>query len=110
MWGHERFRIVSRFSWYLHFGDPGDKFVLHTCDNPPCVRPDHLFLGTNLDNIRDMLRKRRRPSVKLQEDDIPGIKRLHKIGMTNTAIAKMYGVSQSTVSQIVNNKAWAFAQ
>jgi hypothetical protein len=110
MWGHPKFRITSRFSWYIHFGDPGKRFVLHKCDNPACVRPDHLFLGTNLDNIRDMVRKRRRASMKLQEEDIPRIRELRKAGMTSTAIAKMYGISQPAVSQIVNRKTWAFVQ
>lgn len=51
---------AHRVSWMLEFGMPPSKFqVLHTCDNPPCVRPDHLFLGTNADNIRDMVAKGR---------------------------------------------------
>lgn len=54
--------IASRMSYMIHFDDPGELFVLHRCDNPPCVNPRHLFLGTQKDNIRDMMIKgRHRP-------------------------------------------------
>lgn len=51
--------VASRASWILHFGDPGELQVCHTCDNPSCVKPDHLFLGTQTDNLRDMADKKR---------------------------------------------------
>lgn len=51
---------AHRFSWELHFGPiPTGMRVLHTCDNPPCTNPKHLFLGTSLDNTQDALRKGR---------------------------------------------------
>lgn len=51
---------THRISWILHFGEPEKgKFILHKCDNPPCVNPDHLFLGTAKDNIDDCIRKGR---------------------------------------------------
>lgn len=51
---------AHRFSWLLAFGPvPDGLFVLHRCDTPACVRPDHLFLGTNADNVRDMMAKGR---------------------------------------------------
>lgn len=51
----------THFSWMLHHGRPvpKGKFVLHKCDNPPCVRPDHLFIGTQRDNVKDMMKKGR---------------------------------------------------
>lgn len=56
---------THRVSWMIHFGPiPDGKCVLHKCDNRVCIRPDHLFLGTQLDNIRDMDKKGRRSIPK----------------------------------------------
>lgn len=59
--GYGRFRrqLAHRVMYRLTVGDPGSLCVLHACDNPPCCNPLHLFLGTQLDNLRDMQAKRR---------------------------------------------------
>ena len=57
-WGGKA-RLAHRVAWALANGDPGDECVLHKCDNPPCVNPEHLFLGTRGDNNRDAYAKGR---------------------------------------------------
>lgn len=53
--------VAHRVSWEVIFGPvPDGMLVLHRCDNPPCVRPDHLFIGTHMDNIQDCIAKGRR--------------------------------------------------
>ena len=61
--GRGQKQLAHRVSWVLHFGQiPDGLLVLHKCDNPPCVRPDHLFLGTHADNAADMVAKDRQAS------------------------------------------------
>lgn len=81
-----RVRILAhRFSWILKYGLIRDRlFVLHRCDNPPCVNPDHLFAGTQADNIRDCYAKGRR----IKDACIHG----HPYNDRNTKWAIHYGV------------------
>ncbi len=93
---------------------PSGMHVLHKCDNPSCVNPAHLFLGTHQDNMVDMAVKGRRsgeknPRSKLSENSVYFIRKLHKKGgITQTAIAKTYGVTQATVSSVVRGKSWGY--
>lgn len=50
---------AHRLSWEIENGSPTDMLILHKCDNPPCIRPDHLFKGTQLDNMQDAMAKGR---------------------------------------------------
>lgn len=92
--------------------------VCHRCDNPPCIRPDHLFLGTAKDNSHDAKRKGRlsrdhgRPgatnaSAKLSEAQVIEIRRAYAAGEANQSdLARRFGVKPSTVSMVVLRKNW----
>jgi molybdopterin-binding protein len=97
--------------------DPGPVFVCHKCDNPRCVRPDHLFLGTLQDNVDDMLAKGRAPeprnqsgafngNSKLTEDDVREVIRQILAGKTNKAIAASTPVGHAMVSRIRTGRSW----
>lgn len=106
--------MAHRYSWELHNGNiPINLDVLHHCDNPKCVNPSHLFLGTNNDNIRDMCNKGRqrrgeiKPCAKLKNTDIPKIRELRNQGFTYKKLSEMFGIAQGQLCMIVQRKAWA---
>jgi hypothetical protein len=99
----------------MHKGPiPKGMMVCHTCDNPPCVNPSHLFLGTNQDNIRDASRKGRLArrcgeeafSAKLTWEQVRLIRLRHAAGVTNRQSATDFNMSVDQISNIVNNKHW----
>jgi len=115
-----KFRInfaSHRASWVLHFGPiPDGVYVLHHCDNRPCVRPDHLWLGTASDNMKDMYQKERHPRLqglkqplhKLTEAEVLEIRRLYSPELGNgTALAKQFKVCFATIYPIIHRKTWA---
>jgi hypothetical protein len=114
---------AHRFSWILKNGPiPSGLCILHKCDIPDCVNPDHLFLGTQADNIADMDKKGRRKTVcvkpfkrgaqnivaKLTEKDVYEIRAIYKRGdISQKKIADRFSVSQTLISAIINRKIWA---
>src|SRR5436190_17812213 len=115
--GYGRFGIdgrqpaAHRVSWRLHRGEiPVGLYVCHHCDVPGCVNPEHLFLGTQTDNMRDRTRKgrtargERQGHSKLRTDDVLEIRRL--TGSSQREIARRFGISQSMVSDIVSRRKW----
>lgn len=109
---NSRVVLSHRFSYCiensLSLDEITNKVILHSCDNPSCVNPDHLFLGTQNDNIRDCVSKNRNkpPSIykTLDQDLIENIKdlRQNKISLKN--IAKQLNIKYSTVVYVVYNK------
>lgn len=108
---------AHRLSWEIHFGPiPEGMSVCHHCDTPPCVRPDHLFLGTALDNAHDKMRKGRlrvgnvrgeqNGAALLTEDQVREIRYAAAAGVKQVRLAETYGVSQMAVSQVVRRVTW----
>lgn len=112
---------AHRIAWELANGPiPAGKQICHACDNPPCVNPDHLWLGTNRENMEDARLKGKwvgSPTKargeanggggKLKESDIPEIRALRAKGWTQQAIANQFGVNQTMISFILRGVAWA---
>ena len=107
---------AHRVSYELAYGPiPDGAFVCHRCDNPTCVRPDHLFLGTPLDNARDRdvkgrgadRRGERAGAAKLTRLQVRRIRQLYASGrLSQAALAARFGISQGTVHVIVTGKCW----
>lgn len=104
---HDKTILAHRYSWILANGEiPDGLEVLHQCDNPPCINPMHLFLGTQSENMTDMASKGRQPGKKLTIDQIRAIRLLRSQGAILKRIAKQFGVSIATVSKIAKLEIW----
>lgn len=121
-WVARRFYYAHRYSWQLHNGDiPGGLCVLHNCpggDNPLCVNPAHLFLGTNRDNVADRDQKGRQCKgvrhwcAKLNDELVRMVRRRHVPGCrVNGArpLARELGVSKPVIDGIVKGRGWKHA-
>ena len=105
-----------RISWQIHNGPiPKGLFVLHKCDNPSCVNPKHLFLGTQLDNMRDRNKKGRAPLGEksncnvLTNEKVLKIKQLYqKENKKQGEIAKLFNVSPQLIWNIIHQKTWKY--
>ena len=107
---------AARYSYRLFYGaDAGELYVCHTCDNPMCVAPDHLWLGTQKQNMQDMFNKGRRPRAKprsknkrnkLTQNDVLKIREILKKNNQIKILANQYNVSQDTITDIKNRRSW----
>ncbi|MGB9553562.1 MAG: HNH endonuclease signature motif containing protein, partial [bacterium] len=104
--------IASRFAWILTYGEiPPGMCVLHKCDNPSCVNPRHLFLGTQKDNMQDAVLKWRKSGphngrTKLSWPQVDTIRLLFQMGWSTRRVAKLFGVNHKTIWQIRAGKTW----
>lgn len=112
--------MAHRAMYELTYGAiPAGKLVCHRCDNPACVRPDHLFLGDPTDNSVDMVSKGRKrggigsgesnPRSRLNAEQVAAIRLRGSQGERVMALATEYGVSDRQIYSILNNKSWRSA-
>lgn len=119
-WDGTRQVRAHRYSWELHKGPiPPGLNVCHHCDNPPCVNPDHLFVGSHADNVADRVGKGRtrtrtwdergeiNPAAKLTNVQVATIKAKGLAGYTIMELASEFGVSFSNVAMILRGKTWS---
>lgn len=116
--GDGRVTTVHRWVYEQVVGPLDGLEACHRCDNPPCVRPSHLFAATHGENMRDAYRKGRkkanskpRPGVlhhnaRLTEAEVYAIRRLARQGVSHSTIARSFGMQRPTISRIVSRSLW----
>jgi hypothetical protein len=110
-------RGAHRVAWFLAYGEWPLLDVLHHCDNPPCVRVGHLYLGDDARNVKDRKERGREGNhkgtangrAKLTEQKAREIRELYKSGVTPTQIAANYGVSLAAVWFVIQRRTWKHA-
>lgn len=118
--GNKRTIRAHRYSYMKYKGELGELLVCHKCDNRKCCNPDHLFLGTDEDNIRDMWAKGRQPPPLVQLgsannnailDDVKVAKIKSLLDtFNNKELGAMFGVKHSTISKIRTGRTWVHVQ
>lgn len=110
--GHYHVR-AHRAAWFYTYGRYPADILRHTCDTPLCVNPKHLLEGSHADNVRDKVRRNRQmkgehvPNAVLRSRDIPVIRQLlADKSMSQTDIAKQFGVSRRNIGMIKNGHTW----
>lgn len=118
-----KFYRSHRLSYFIYNKiDPLEMHVLHNCDNPSCVNPSHLFLGTDKDNRIDCVKKGRNAKhinminydrkgeengfSKLKKEEVTQIRRMRLDGNSSKYLSKEFNVSRSTINDIIYNKTW----
>ena len=104
---------AARVAFELENQVPGERDVLHTCDNPLCIEPDHLYLGDAKQNSEDMYERQEPPQQgsthhksELFEDDVVEIRARYEGGATQSELARDYPVNRSSIGKIVRRETW----
>ena len=105
--------LTHRLMYELFNGAPPQQHVCHTCDNPACCNPDHLFEGTHQDNFDDAVRKGRirhgedHRHAKLTERSVIEIRKRHSLGPVNyRELGQEYGVARETIGSVIRRRSW----
>lgn len=113
MWRRGRTQMASRVAYHFSKGDPGTLFVCHSCDNPPCCNPAHLWLGTHQDNMDDMDRKgRRKVSIRRGADNNNTklnekiVREIRQSSLPQKDLAQRYGVTTTAIYLIRKRQNW----
>lgn len=110
----KRNEIASRAAYMAWVGPiEAGLFVCHRCDNPPCINPAHLFLGSHDENVQDCVSKSRNVhgvrqwKSKLTDEDARGVRETYATGLyTQRQVGEMFGIVQTTVSAVITGKHW----
>lgn len=116
-WQGGKLTLAHRVAWQLTSGPiPAGLMVCHRCDNRACCNPAHLFVGTDQDNVQDMLAKggavgapvfgEANGAAKLTDDQVQDIRHRLQLRQSQASIARLYGVDQTTVSRINLGRCW----
>ena len=108
-----RIILAHRASWKVFKGEIGESlYILHKCNNRKCVNPNHLYQGSQKENVQDEIDSgtfifgSKHPLSKLQESDIQKIVDFSKNGLSQRKIASMFGVDQALIWRIIHRKSW----
>lgn len=110
---------ASRVAYRVSFGEiPEGMVVCHSCDNPRCCNPKHLWVGTQADNLADCRKKGRqryrygmahhRSAAKLSSDDVLWARQEYGAGRTQTELAAVLGVHSATLSRAIRGESWGY--
>lgn len=112
-----KIKMVHRLAYELWVGPiPQGKIVCHSCDNPPCINPEHLFIGTHADNAQDKVKKGRArggslrgekcPWAKLTQVDVNSVREALSDGQSLTSIGRRFGVTKQAIAAIRDGRTW----